>query len=162
MVNDHIIDYRAVLADLEKKKAGIEATIAGIKMMLNQSIIPGTASLTFQNEKISSHSFSKMGAVEAAEAYLRVSNGLKTTAEIVTALEDGGIVHQSQDFKKTVSTILNNKARDESSEITKVRDKWGLSSWGPGLKRAKNANLGIEAEPSSEEVAKDVSVDQFN
>ncbi|WP_447600628.1 hypothetical protein [Nitrospira sp. Nam80] len=154
------IDYRAVLADLEAKKAAIEASIAGIKMMMFGEVeghAAGTSMVkAHSGQKLASNTFSKMGAVEAAEHYLRLVGELKTTAEIVTALEDGGIVHQSQDFRKTVSTILNSKARDVSSEITKVKDKWGLSSWGPGLKRAKNANLGMEPEPSAEEVEKDV------
>ena len=143
MVNDTIIDYRAVLADLESKKAAIEATIAGVRMLLAQSITPGTTPLTVSGGKVTANSFSKMGAVEAAENYLNLANQLKSTAEIVEALEAGGIVHTSQDFKKTISTVLSAKARDASSEITKVGDKWGLASWGPGVKRAKNKSLGI-------------------
>ena len=158
------IDYKAVLADLESKKAAIEASIAGIKMMLGQTQghAAGTSSAHAHSDiRLASNTFSKMGASEAAERYLGIVNELKTTGEIVEALEAGGIVHASQDFKKTVNTILNTKARDRASEITKVRDKWGLSSWGPGLKRAKNANLGIEPEPSSEEIADDINIKEL-
>jgi hypothetical protein len=163
-MNAYNIDYKAVLADLEAKKAAIEASIAGIKMMMFGEVeghAAGSSSVKGHSEaRLGSNTFSKMGAVEAAEHYLRLVGELKTTTEIVAALESGGIVHQSRDFRKTVLTILNNKAKDASSEITKVKDKWGLSSWGPGLKRAKNANLGMEPEPSTEEVEKDVEASQ--
>ncbi len=156
------IDYRAVLADLESKRAAIDASISGIRMMLGdtEGHVHGVSAARAHSEvRLGSNTFSKMGAVEAAEHYLRLVGELKTTAEIVAALENGGIVHQSQDFKKTVSTILNTKSRDASSEITKVKDKWGLSTWGPGLKRAKNGNLGIEPEVQTEEPASDTLKD---
>ena len=157
------IDYRAVLSDLESKRAAIDASIAGIRMMLGEGHSHGTSTARAHSEvKLGSNTFSKMGAVEAAEQYLRLVGELKTTADIVTALESGGIVHQSQDFRKTISTILNTKSRDASSEITKVKDKWGLSSWGPGLKRAKNANLGIEPETQVEEPGVGTPVDPLS
>lgn len=154
-MTDNQIDYRAVLADLEAKKAAIDASIAGIKMMLGQSSSSGSLhTQSHPNGNIASNTFSKMGAVEAAEHYLRVVGELKSTAEIVSSLIAGGIVHASKDFRKTVSTILNTKAREAGSEITKVGDRWGLSSWGPGLRRAKNANIAgepvVEIEASEE------------
>lgn len=152
---DYGIDYKAVLADLEAKKAAIEASIAGIKQMLGHAEGTANATGSLHTGKDHPSSFSKMSIVEAAEHYLRRVNAMKSTADIVSALEEGGIVHASADFRKTVSTILNQKARDKSSEITKVRDKWGLSSWGPGLKRAKSANLGIEPESPAEEESTD-------
>jgi hypothetical protein len=43
----------------------------------------------------SGSSFSKMSLTEAVENYLRRTNEMRTTGEIVEALEEGGIVHAS-------------------------------------------------------------------
>lgn len=150
------IDYKVVLADLEAKKTALEATINGMRQWLGLGGHAGGSASTSAILKIDKSSFSKMSLSEAIESYLRRVNEMKTTAEIVKALEDGGIVHASADFRKTVSTTLNQKCRDKDSEITKVRNQWGLSSWGPGMRRAKNSNV-LGTEPSAEDAAADLA-----
>jgi len=150
------IDYKVVLADLEAKRAALDAAIAGMRQMLGLAGHPGGSASTSGALKIDKSSFSKMSLSEAAESYLRRVNEMKTTGEIVKALEDGGIVHASADFRKTISTTLNQKCRDKDSEITKVRNQWGLSSWGPGMKRAKNSNL-LGMEPSADDATEDLA-----
>lgn len=151
MASDNMIDYEAVLADLESKRKALDAAIAGVRQMLGQSSVSVGSVGQNPNEPLTTNAFSQMSVAEAAESYLRHVRQVKTTAEISDALVQGGLIHNSENFRKTVSTILNQKARDPQSEITKTRDtKWGLSSWSPGMKRAKNVCLGVETEAESE------------
>jgi hypothetical protein len=137
-MSDSDIDYQKVLADLEEKKAKIEAAIEGIKVMLGHSvtgpILNGGGSA--RADSIPSDAFFGMSIVDAAKKYLRMVKSKRTTADIVAALERGGITHSSKNFTNTVYAGL---FRDEKQggDIVRVGKDWGLAEWYPGKRRIK-------------------------
>ena len=132
------INYEAVLADLEQRRASIEIAIDVIQQLIGQGITSGPSiglsEAGATEGSIPSDFFFGMSIADATRKYLGTVRKPKTTREITIALEAGGLTHTSKDFMKTVSTILNQKAQ-KGDEITKVHDKWGLASWYPGRKR---------------------------
>ena len=129
--------YDAILADLEQKKVAIEAAIAGIKLLKGQGLsgpIPGMPDMTALQGAIPTDYFFGMGIADAARKYLAAVKRPKSTREIASALQDGGMTHTSKNFIKTVSTILSQK-NQQDGDIIKVGDGWGLAAWYPGRKR---------------------------
>jgi hypothetical protein len=128
--------YEAVIADLEAKKAMIDSTIAGLRQLMNPvSGGLGTCTVTESDGSVPDDFFFGMSVADATKKYLAAVKKPKSTREITDALEKGGLTHASKDFIKTVSTILNQKNREENDEIVKVKDKWGLLGWYKGMKK---------------------------
>lgn len=104
------IDYRKVLADLEAKKAAIETSIAGIKQMLGQEVLPGT--------------FHGLSMAEAAKKYLRMVKVKKKTKEICDALLKGGVETIAKDFYSNMFNVMQ-----RNKDFIKLGVYWGLSEW---------------------------------
>ena len=140
------IDYEAVLADLEDKRTAIENAIAGVRQILGQAgasnlgHVSGSFTVTTE-DAIPSDFFFKMSIFDAVKKYLGAAKGPRSTMQIVEALEKGGLTHASKDIRKTVSTILNQKAKEDVPEIVKIKKKWGLPAWYPGMRKNKKGGL---------------------
>lgn len=145
------INYEAVIADLEAKKDTIDKAIVNLRQLISLGVL-GTqgagafVSTEYEGAAIPDDFFFGMGIADAAKKYLSAVRKTKTTREIADALEGGGLTHASQDFTKTVSTVLNTKLREESDEIVKVKDKWGLISWYKGMKKKVKSKNGQAVE----------------
>lgn len=139
------IDYKAVLADMEEKRAALDAAIENMKRWLG---IAGTPAVVAgralgNGGEIPSDAFFAMSIPDAIAKYLRMVRGKKATNDIVDALEKGGITHSSKNFRNTVSTALYREDAKADAEIVRVAEgEWGLTEWYPGIKakRAKKAN----------------------
>jgi len=141
------IDYAAVLADLEQKRALLDSTIASLRAVLAgvglTDTVPssgsgGHAGPQFQSGEIPAGAFHGKSIPEAAKIYLEIVKKKQSTREIMEALLKGGMETTSDNFESTVAAGLN-RAKKLSGEIAKVSGGWGLASWyHPGVRAAAN------------------------
>lgn len=139
-----VIDYSAVLADLETKRAELDAAIAAVKRILGHTDVSSPA-LAFGMAKaqiavevadsLRDDSFFGLSLVDAVKKYLRMSKRKKSTKDIVDALEQGGFTHTSKNFYGTVFTALSRDSEKAGSELVKVGKEWGIAEWYPGMKK---------------------------
>ncbi len=152
------IDYIAILADLEAKKAGIDSAIASVRAAMaagalgvadmtsgsvppfgggpGQSVSPASGTVD-----IPSNMFSGISIPEAAKVYLSMVNRKQTTKEITEALQEGGMHTTADDFLATVQAGLFRASR-KFGEIVKLKDGWGLAAWYKGLRPGPQENGG--------------------
>lgn len=133
------IDYAAVLADLETRRALLDATIAGIRAMMlgqgpagelpqlpsaNKSLTPSTTRQ--ESQEISAGMFHGMSAAEAAKKYLGMRRTKQRTKDIVEAIQRGGIESTAKNFYSNLYTTL---MRDK--DFIKIGKHWALAEWYP-------------------------------
>ena len=97
----------------------------------------GTPSQTHgpNGSEIEPDSFFGMSILDAAKKFLAMKKKPQTTADVATALEQGGMTHSSGNWGNTVGSVLN-RSDASGGEIVKVkRGIWGLAAWYPGRKR---------------------------
>lgn len=148
------IDYEAVLADLKARRAALDASIAGIELMLGHagSASPsGTGSKSSETKIVEKDTFFGMGIADAAKKYLSMTRRPQNTKDIVQALESGGLTHTSKNFVNTVFSVLKRQEK-QVGDIIRVKRDWGLAEWYPGYKRGKGGskNTQTEEEESSD------------
>ncbi len=129
------INYEAVLADLEAKKAAIDEAIAGIRRMMGQgqAVSTGVSGKMINPNAIPSDAFFGMSIPEAIRKYLGIVRKPRTTKDISEALEGGGITHTSKNFYATVSTTIG-RMLDKEKGLAKIGSEYGLLEWYPGRK----------------------------
>ena len=156
------IDYTAVLADLERKRAELDAAINGIRFMIGAgadtpepAVYPqGTTNLVDPIQPPKSHAFFNMAIAEAAKKFLGMAKEPKRAKDIADALKQGGLINTSPNFPATVATTLRREAK--AGSVVQLPDKsWGLSAWFPGGSKARvkangQASSGPEGLDSSE------------
>ena len=119
-------DYAAVLADLERRQVEIETAIVAIKQIIAGG---GDAALNGRGGGLRSDSFFQMGILDAAKKYLAAVSEPKVSADIATALREGGLVSRAKDFPTTLYTTLK-REDDRHGAVVQMPDKsWGLSVW---------------------------------
>jgi hypothetical protein len=120
-------DFKALLQDLKRQRAEIDATIAYVERQLGAKL-PDNKSITINPERgkadIEADTFHRKNILQASEKYLgMVGRPARSTEEIVDALGRGGLPTTTG----SVATILG---RDKSGTIQRVkRGLWGLSEW---------------------------------
>jgi hypothetical protein len=132
-------DYSAIEADLEAKKAAIEAALASLRAAKalgalgqsgDSSVIPGSiASAPMYAGDIPDGAFLNKGIPEATKYYLEIVKKKQTSAEIAAALRKGGMESTSSDFVGVVNAGLNRARKIPSSPLLKLGSHWGLKSW---------------------------------
>ncbi len=129
-----LIDYEAVLADLEAKKTALESAINAIRQMLNlgaqAAITPGSR---LSEASIESDTFFSMSIGDAAKKFLRITKRKQPAVKIAEALDAGGLAHTSKNFPNTVRTTL--LRLETEGEVVQVGKDWGLAEWYPGLRK---------------------------
>src|ERR1700678_661330 len=136
-------DYLAIVADLEAKKAAIEATLASLRSAmatgaLGQSgdapattFLGGSPSAPMYGGDIPDGAFLNKGIPEATKFYLEIVKKKQTSSEIAAALRKGGMESTSSDFIGVVKAGLNRARKLPSSPLLKLGSHWGLKSWYP-------------------------------
>jgi hypothetical protein len=139
------IDYAAMLADLEAKKASIDTIIASVRAAMALGALGGATEGSGLNPSmgpplpnggkvdIPSNMFTNMSIPDAAKLYLSMVNRKQTSKEIAAALQEGGMHTTAKDFLVTVNSGLF-RAKAKSGEIVRVQDAWGLAAWYKGLR----------------------------
>jgi len=141
------IDYGAVLADLEQRRAELDAAISAIRQITGQAVATSTSPASLSD--IPSDAFFGLSILAGAKKYLGMTKRPRKAPDIAAALERGGYLNKSRNFTATVYTTLR-RAEDRGGGIVQMPDKaWGLTIWYPGGK-PKRANA-KESEVQEEE-----------
>ncbi len=136
-------DYNLILADLEGKRAALEAAITSLRIAMasgalvtngvtpSASISPSAMSFSSHGSEVPSGAFLGKGVREAAALYLSLVKKKQTTREIAEALKKGGMESTSKRFIEMVGTVLNQAKKKGGGEILRIGDSWGLAEWYP-------------------------------
>jgi hypothetical protein len=127
------INYEAVIADLEAKKAHLETMIAGLRAiagLANLGVPPsgGPGGMTPPSGgKIAPDAFFGKSIPEAAVIHLGNVRKKMSTQELMDALESGGLPKSKYN---TVYAILRRR-ESQVGDIVNMQGEWGLASWFP-------------------------------
>jgi hypothetical protein len=135
------INYAAVLADLEAKRAEIDLAIAAIKAILRQtgslaataSPVPRLASLS----QIPPKAFVGLSTSVAARRLLEMMQRRLTMKEILQGLQAGGLKPNKY---RNVYAILRGREAYQA-DVINVNAKWGLAEWNPEIPPRSNRIL---------------------
>lgn len=131
------INYEAVIADLEAKKAHLETMIAGLRAvagMGNLGITPPSGSSpggggggTITGGKPAPDAFLGKSIPEAAKMFLTSQRRKQSTQELMDALEAGGLPGSKY---STVYAILRRR-ENQVGDIVNIKGDWALAEWYP-------------------------------
>jgi hypothetical protein len=138
------LDYSAVLADLEGRKAAIERAIASLRAVMASGVLIGrvagdSASVSFgvHGGDVPVGAFLGKSIPEAAKLCLQIVKRKLTSREIADYLKKGGIESSSKNFPIQVHSILTRAAKPSTSQLLKLdRSYWGLADWYPAGMRS--------------------------
>ncbi len=122
------VDYVQVLADLEHRKAELEAAILAIRRLVN---LPVTATPSPPlgpqpvYEAPRAYPFLGMTIPEATIAHLRAVQKPLNTHEVIAALKQGGLRDSNY---QTVYQVLRRRSR-EKQDLAVDKGKWHLAEW---------------------------------
>ena len=131
MSKDH---YAAVIADLERKRTEIDKLIESLKSFSGNvhGVTQSAPAARADGE------FTHMPMADAAKVVLGRTGKPLGNAEILEALEAGGLVSQSENKLNTLGSALNRRANDVGDIVRVGRGTWGLPDWGiPAISRAE-------------------------
>jgi hypothetical protein len=145
-MSDQPINYEAVLADLESRKAQLEAAIAGIKLMLGQTGTapsgPGGGGGSYAGGTPAHDAFIGMSIPDATKKHLTAVRKKLSTQDIMTALEAGGLPPSKY---STVYAILRRREK-QIGDIINMKGDWALQEWYPNYRRKASASEETEEE----------------
>lgn len=135
-MGDQPINYEAVLADLEARKAQIESAIAGIRLILGQTGTspsggPSGGGTGYTGSTPAHDAFIGMSIPEAAKKHLTTIRKKLPTQEIMTALEAGGLPPSKY---STVYAILRRR-ENQVGDIINMKGDWALQEWYPNYRK---------------------------
>lgn len=149
------VDYTAVLADLESRKAQIESAIVVIKALIAggmpppmQTIIsPPAGPLATSGGgggsnagalSIESDTFFGLSILDATKKFLSMRKRPSTGPEIVEALRQGGQINaQNENFGNTLGATLSRSDAGSGAVLRVGRGKFGLREWYPNKPRSE-------------------------
>jgi hypothetical protein len=140
-MSDQPINYEAVLADLEARKAQLEATIAGIRLLVGQpGIGPGGGPTggggSYSGGAPAHDAFIGMSIPEAAKKHLTAVRKKLSTQELMTAMQAGGLPESKY---STVYAILRRR-ENQVGDIINMKGDWALQEWYPNYRKKSNSN----------------------
>ena len=139
-MSDQPINYEAVLADLEARKAQIESAIAGIRVMLGQSGTSpsgGPGGGGYVGGTPAHDAFIGMSIPEAAKKHLTTVRKKLSTQELMTAMEAGGLPSSKYN---TVYAILSRR-ENKVGDIVNMKGDWGLAEWYPNYRKKSGESV---------------------
>jgi len=121
------VDYAEVLADLERRKAELEAAIIAIRRLVNLPQLPASPSAQPVPLPEATRPFPFLGMTipEATIAHLRAAQQPLSTHEVIAALKHGGLRDSNY---QTVYQVLRRRAR-EKQDLSVDKGKWHLAEW---------------------------------
>lgn len=136
------VDYTAILADLEAKKAALEQTIASFRQAMaagalgqtasDGTVVPSLTAPSLTGGEVPAGAFHNKSIPEATRLYLEIVNKKQNTREIAEALLKGGMEStRPKNFVNIVLAGLNRARKSPTSGIVKLGSQWGLASWYP-------------------------------
>ncbi len=132
------INYAAVLADMEAKRAQLDSAIAAMKVLMEQTgvmaatvpPVPRIASLS----EVPSNAFVGLSTSEAVRMLLEMMQRRLSVREILQGLRAGGL--KPNKYRNVYAIMRQREAY--KADIIKVDRQWGLAEWNPELPPRSN------------------------
>jgi hypothetical protein len=123
------VNYNAVLADLENRKAQIESAIAAVKAIIAASggSFDGTNGGVISPDNIPTGAFLRLSIADATKKFLDMVKTKQSVPQITQALERGGLPPAKTN---TVYAVLRRREND-IGDIIRLGDEWALAEWYP-------------------------------
>ena len=140
------IDYAAIIADLEAKRAALETAITSLKTVIASGALGPSEGTSYVNlaatvvnpaapsGEIPDGAFHGKTIPAAIKLYLSLMHKKQTAREISDGLKKGGMESTSKWFDKIIYATLDRLRK--GGEIVKIEGNWGLPEWYPALMRA--------------------------
>ena len=123
------INYAAVLADLEAKRAQLDSAIASIRAIMGpagalvRASVPRIANLS----QVPPDAFTGLSISAASQRLLEMIQRKLTTREIMQGLRAGGL--KPSNYHNTYAILRQREAY--KNDISNQGGFWGLSEWNP-------------------------------
>ena len=149
------IDYNAVLADLEAKRAQIDAAIAVIRSLVGSGAAEGAQAPNGGEEggtgaanppapnrptgqtQIQSDTFFGLSSSAAVRKFLGMMKRPQKPRAIADALRTGGQIHAVDD-KVAYTNVATALRRGDGKEFVQTRNgEWGLAEWYSGKSKSE-------------------------
>jgi hypothetical protein len=148
------INYEAVIADLEAKKAHLESMIAGLRVVAGMGNLGAPLSggpgggLPPTDGKIASDAFFGKSIPEAAVIHLGNVRRKLSTQQLMDAMEAGGLPKSKYN---TVYAILRRR-ESQVQDIVNMQGEWGLAAWYPNhVKKTKKDAVSLNPKTFEED-----------
>jgi hypothetical protein len=149
------LDFAAVLAVLEAKRAALDTLIGSFRAAMSMGALGqfGDIDVAAVGIGASGPSMKASGPIDlpqgallsmslpaAIKLYLSVARRKQTTREIATALKEQGVESTSRNFENTVTTALHRLKN--AGDVLKFNDGWALAEFYPENLRSRIAAQG--------------------
>lgn len=143
-MSDQSNAYAVVIADLKRQRDEIDRMIARLEAMAKGQPVAGGAAAPKAEAKVEDQRqpaaeessgdspFLGMSIVDAVKAVLAKKRRPMNPAELVDALESGGLMLSGENKGNTVGSVLNRRMKQVGDVVNPKRGQWGLKEWYPG------------------------------
>lgn len=123
------INYNAVLADLEARKAELESAIAAITSIVaaGGGGVGGGSEGVISPENIPVGAFLRLSIADATKKFLDMVKTKQSVSAIIKALEKGGLPPAKY---QTIYAVLRRR-ESQFGDIIRIGEEWALSDWYP-------------------------------
>ena len=140
------IDYNAVLADMEAKRAALDSAIIGIRQWLSlggsSEDSQGASSVFFEKKpetpELKFDTFFGLSIPDAIRKFLGMMKRPQSVSDITKALHTGGLTTTSKNLLTTVGSTLS-RLKQVDGDLVSVQGKWALRQWYTGMRDEKVA-----------------------
>ena len=149
------INYNAVLADLEARKAELESAIAAIRSILaaGGGTGGGNSDGGISPDNIPVGAFLRLSIADATKKFLDMVKTKQTVPQIIKALESGGLPPVKY---TTLYTVLRRR-ESQIGDVLRLGDEWALTEWypnNPNLKKKSAAKATRKGKDKKKPIAK--------
>ena len=134
--------YAVVIADLKRRRAEIDSMIANLEGLTVAGVdsspsadagaTPPAREGPGQEPLAGNSPYLGMSIPKATIAVLQAKRTALRPAEIVKALEEGGLILAGKNNANTVNSVLHRRQVQVGDVVTPKRGHWGLKEWYPG------------------------------
>lgn len=150
--------YAVVIADLKRQRDDIDAMIARLEAMADDSPArPDTAGVTKvkdaterQGQAPKDNPYLGMSIVNATKELLALKRKPMRPADIVAHLEAGGLILTGANKSNTIGSVLNRRQKNVGDIVNVKRGTWGLKECYPGRNFGKKSPEESDASRESE------------
>ena len=154
------INYEAVIADLEAKKAQLEATITMLRALGGLGAIsappPSGGGGVATSTHIASDAFFGKSIPEAAVTILQGQRRKMSTQSLMDTMVRGGLPSSKYN---TVYSILRRR-ESQVGDLINLEGEWGLAAWYPNRAKKTPAKKGAASESAEEATAPMTGVEE--
>jgi HB1, ASXL, restriction endonuclease HTH domain len=157
--------YTTVIADLKRRRDEIDAMIAKLEAMAT-----GSAALPESDDRSTKPQTSErphgdflgMSIANAAKIVLGKRSKPMSPAELVAALESGGLILSGGNKANVVGSVLNRRQKQVGDIVSPKRGKWALKEWYPNRNFGKKDAESAAAEKGESDTEESATSDDAN